>query len=247
MPQLVMRVPALVMLATLAVCSAAAAQDYLILDPPVNPEQPVAGQPVSARIQDRNCAASEIAVVRQGNLIELRFVQGGCPVLPPISDFDLPLGTLPAGTYDMRLLEISNPANPFLTDEAVFTVDPAPCEANPNLPAVGLDHGLCIDGRFFVTAEWTSHDGSQGLGTPVPLTPRSGGFWFFGDDNIELMVKVLDACAYNGRSWVFAAGLTDVGVVLHVHDELTGADRTYTSRAGHSFPAIADTDAFACP
>jgi hypothetical protein len=236
---------ATVAIAILAFAGAAAAQDYLILDPPVIPTHPTEGQPVSARIQDRNCAATPIAVVRQGNVIELRYTQGGCPILPPITEFELPLGALPAGTYDMRLLEVGDPEHPQLVDEAVFAVDAPTCEPNPRFPTLGADSSLCIGGRFTVTAEWTAHDGSHGFGHPVPLTRESGAFWFFHEDNLELMVKVLDACSYNQRSWVFGAGLTDVGVVLRVFDGVTNTERSYVNERGHAFQPVTDTNAFA--
>lgn len=241
-----MRAPALALLATLALCSAAAAQDYLILDPPVNPQQPVEGQPVSARIQSRNCSASDIAVVREGNVIELRYVQGGCPFEPPIGDFDLPLGPLPAGTYDMRLLEISDPAHPQLVDEAIFVVSEVSC---PPPPLSAEIPQLCLrNGRFSVIAGWTYNPGpTRGFGQDFKLSNDSGAFWFFTDTNYELMVKVLDACSYNGHFWFFAAGLTDVGVDIVVTDNTTGAVKRYTNPVGRPFQPITDTSAFACP
>ncbi len=49
------------------------------------------------------------------------------------------------------------------------------------------------------------------MGTMVPgATNESGLFWFFDDDNWEMLVKVLDGCGTNGHFWVFLAAATDV-------------------------------------
>ena len=107
---------------------------------------------------------------------------------------------------------------------------------------------LCLqDGRFQVRAIWeTSTD--TGLGVPVQLTSDSGYFWFFDDANIEVVVKVLNACPVNSRFWFFAAGLTNVAVALQVVDTETGETNLYVNPQGTAFQPIQDTDAFAtCP
>ena len=53
---------------------------------------------------------------------------------------------------------------------------------------------LCLGGgRFKVEARWATVDGS-GTGNAVSLGDDSGRFWFFGAENPELVVKVIDAC-----------------------------------------------------
>ncbi|MEM7354436.1 MAG: hypothetical protein AAF657_26755, partial [Acidobacteriota bacterium] len=73
--------------------------------------------------------------------------------------------------------------------------------------------------------------------------------WFFNPENIELVVKVLDACETAFESfWVFAGGLTDVGVVIDVTDTQSGESVRYENAVGHPFDTITDTAAFAtCP
>src|SRR6266699_847150 len=73
---------------------------------------------------------------------------------------------------------------------------------------------LCLgDSRFTVKAQWQTNDGRSGAGQAVALTGDSGYFWFFGADNIEVTVKVLNACSTpSPMFWVFASGLTNVGV-----------------------------------
>jgi hypothetical protein len=108
---------------------------------------------------------------------------------------------------------------------------------------------LCLnDGRFRVSVAWTKPSSETGAGMAVPLTTDSGYFWFFNAANIEIVVKVLDACSIApGRFWVFAGGLTNVQVVMTVQDTQTGAERVYTNPQGTAFQPIQDTSAFACP
>ena len=91
--------------------------------------------------------------------------------------------------------------------------------------------------------------GAAGDGHPVRLTEESGTFWFFAPANVELLVKVHDACVEPfDRFWVFSAGLTDVEVELTVRDTATGAEKIYRNPQGRAYPPILDTAAFAtCP
>jgi len=109
---------------------------------------------------------------------------------------------------------------------------------------------LCLGGgRFQVQAHWENPStGSSGDGGAVSLSADSGYFWFFDAGNVEVIVKVLNACSLDGKFWVFAAGLTDVGVTLTVTDAQTLAAKTYTNTAGTAFQPVQDTSAFAtCP
>lgn len=111
-------------------------------------------------------------------------------------------------------------------------------------PAAAAD-GLDLHGeRFHVTVEWRTPDGTRGIGHPVPSTQQSGFFWFFSPSNLELMVKVLDACAISQRYWVFAAGMTDVEVTLTVEDRWSGDVKRYQRAGGSLFAPIADTSSF---
>jgi len=105
---------------------------------------------------------------------------------------------------------------------------------------------LCLGGgRYGVRAAWTTNDGTSGSGQAVTLTADTGLFWFFDANNLEMAVKVLDACAVNARSWVFAGGLTNVDVVLTVTDGATGQVNTYHNPQGTPFAPLQDTGAFA--
>ncbi len=126
-----------------------------------------------------------------------------------------------------------------------FALAPATTNCVPDL----FSHCLA-DNRFSVRATWTDFVGETGAArADSKLTDATGTFWFFGPENVELVVKVLDACVepFN-RFWVFAGGLTNVGVELNIFDTQTGQTRIYSSRLGEAFAPIQDTDAFdTCP
>ena len=103
---------------------------------------------------------------------------------------------------------------------------------------------LCLANRFSVTARYHTASGSSPA-TPVPITKDSGYFWFFGPENAEVVVKIVDACSFTNNFWFFASGMTDVGVDLVVKDTKTNAVRRYSSPAGTAFAPIQDTGAFA--
>jgi pimeloyl-ACP methyl ester carboxylesterase len=107
---------------------------------------------------------------------------------------------------------------------------------------------LCLrDGRFRVEATWDTGT-AAGAAQGSELSDESGTFWFFSPQNLELDVKVLAGCPVNGRFWVFAAGLTDVGVTLAVTDTASGQRVEYRNPRGTPFAPIQDTGAFAtCP
>lgn len=92
---------------------------------------------------------------------------------------------------------------------------------------------LCIDdepgdSRFEVKVAFDTvlGGGASGTGTPISLTSldvtQGGLFWFFGADNPELLVKIIDGCAVNDHYWVFYAAVTQVGFDLSITDTTTG-------------------------
>jgi hypothetical protein len=119
----------------------------------------------------------------------------------------------------------------------------------PPSPCVPSSATLCLGhGRFGVTASWRKSDGTYGDGTAVRLTGDTGYFWFFDAKNIEITTKVLNGCGLTGNFWVFAAGLTNVGVTLWYTDTSTGTVKPYRSSEGSAFQPIQDTAAFpTCP
>ncbi len=106
---------------------------------------------------------------------------------------------------------------------------------------------LCLEqGRFRVESTWRTPAGETGDGQAVALTDASGTFWFFSPENVEALVKVLDACNLPGfeNFWVFAAGLTDVEVTIRVTDTVSGEVKEYANPQSTPFLPIQDTQAF---
>jgi hypothetical protein len=117
-------------------------------------------------------------------------------------------------------------------------LDPIPCIAGSPILCMGPNQ------RFQARVSWTNpNTGETGVGHSLPLTADTGAFWFFGDQNLELMVKVLDGTAVNLRYWLYAGSLSNVDYTLTVTDTLTGVERTYYNPAGQ-FTSLADVTAF---
>jgi hypothetical protein len=117
------------------------------------------------------------------------------------------------------------------------------------LPCVPGPTVACLANRFKVEVTYDATPGNgTGPGNVVLESTQSVKFTFFDPGNIELILKVLDACVppFN-KWWVFGGGLTDVGVTITVTDSSTRAVKTYTSAKGRLFQTFADTSAFGCP
>jgi hypothetical protein len=156
----------------------------------------------------------------------------------PVHSFSQP------GTYTVRLYAGSASGTGMTTQHVVVAprAGAGPCVASPTT--------LCLNnGRFAVSATYRSSSGQSGSGNGISLTTDAGYFWFFNSANIEVIVKVLNACTQAPpRYWVFAAGLTNVEVTLTVTDTQTSDTNTYTNPLGTPFAPIQDTAAFAtCP
>ncbi len=112
---------------------------------------------------------------------------------------------------------------------------------------VADDETLCLnEDRFRVRVRWQTSNDVVGDGQAVRLTNDTGYFWFFSENNVEVVVKVLDGCRIGeGAFWVFIGGLTDVHVEVEVEDVLAGETKLYLNQAGRLFRPVTDTAAFA--
>jgi hypothetical protein len=153
-------------------------------------------------------------------------------------------GLEPATGYVFRV-RASGPGgfSAYSNEAVVTTLAPAgPCVADADT--------LCLHGgRFRVEVAWETPGGSAGRGTVLPIdVDDSGLFWFFGRDNLEMLVKVLDGCEATGSYWVFFNAITNVEYILTVADTQTGRVKVYFNPQGTSGPAVTDTSALpVCP
>ncbi len=125
--------------------------------------------------------------------------------------------------------------------------------ANVSMPGTlpGAPPLILHGGRFWVTLD-LANGPPFGVGQPELLSDRSGTFWFFNPNNVEMLLKVLNACVepFN-RYWVFYAATTNLGFIVTVVDREAsgiGRIREYAHQGGQPARPVADTNAFAtCP
>lgn len=144
------------------------------------------------------------------------------------------LRAFPAITAPVGITDLAVPPRTFL--EVAGAPGPPAAAGQACVPG---SHDLCLlGGRFRVEVV------RAGAPQPaVPLTDRTGAFWFGSAGNLELIVKVLDGTPVNGRFWVFYGALTDRDYTVRVTDTVTGATRLYVNPLGN-YCGVADTSAF---
>jgi hypothetical protein len=133
----------------------------------------------------------------------------------------------------------------FFGGDGFVTRFPAALSQSSSICAADATTVCLSGGRFAVRATWrVPSTGKGGAGTAASLGSDTGYFWFFDPANIELVVKVLDARAVNGHTWVFYGALSDVEYHITVTDTDTGITKTYDNPSGR-LGSFADTAAFA--
>ncbi len=65
----------------------------------------------------------------------------------------------------------------------------------------------------------------------LSTTDETGLFWFFSQNDLEILVKVLDGTALNGKYWVYFGSLTDQAYTVEVTDSIMGTFKSYPSPA----------------
>jgi hypothetical protein len=108
---------------------------------------------------------------------------------------------------------------------------------------------LCLgNGRFKVTATFRvpssppSPPTDQTAGA-TPIASDSGAFTFFSANNLELLVKVVNGNAFNGRYWVFIGSASNVEYTVTVTDTSNGVVKTYFNPQ-FTLASYSDTNAF---
>lgn len=129
-----------------------------------------------------------------------------------------------------------------VSEKGVFRTDPAP-------RVISLRNG-----RFAVELDWDNGVGETGEGLTASVSGNGGAvdlrsedsavIEFFGGNNWEMLIKVLDATRLNGRFWVFSAAATDVAIETTVTDTSCGTTKVYRNPLGMPAQAVTDTEAF---
>jgi plastocyanin len=157
-------------------------------------------------------------------------------------------GLFSATAYTFRVRATNAAGNSNFSNEATAST------AGDTTPCVPGHNTLCLGdgGRFKAEVTWASPTSGSSSAVAVPLAsaPQSGLFYFVDPSNIEMLVKVLDACipALGNHYWVFFAATTNVQFTLTVTDTHNGQVKTYSNALNHAASPVQDTNAFAtCP
>ena len=65
---------------------------------------------------------------------------------------------------------------------------------------------MCLlGGRFAAQITYRTPNVGTGAGKAVTYSSQTGLFWFFNQDNVEMLIKVVDGCNVPGLNayWVF--------------------------------------------
>ncbi|REJ75149.1 MAG: hypothetical protein DWQ36_06275 [Acidobacteria bacterium] len=158
--------------------------------------------------------------------------------------------TEPDETVNLMLADVTGGASLGASTATLTVVDddqppPPPCEADETTLCLGEG------GRFRVEVGWRDFEGNEGDAMTQTLAAEDSGlFYFFAEDNIEMLVKVLDACGLAGVEtyWVLFAAATNVEFTVVVTDTLSGEEQEYTNPLGTLASAVIDVAAFdTCP
>jgi hypothetical protein len=139
------------------------------------------------------------------------------------------------------------------TDDPTRVLSSAPIEEAP--PCIRDDRTACLlDGRFRVTVQMQNFahppvvfPGTiQTYGGQSSETDQSVSFYSFQEGNVEVFVKMVDACAAPAFNsfWLFAAGATTADTHITVDDTLSPETYSINNPSGQLFLPVADTLAF---
>jgi hypothetical protein len=125
-------------------------------------------------------------------------------------------------------------------------VPPGPAGSQPVFTPEVANSMSLVDGRFRVSGTYTDFEGHSAPAHAVSFSDDSGFLWFFEPENVEVTIKVLDACDSPpfDSFWVYAAGSTNVGVELTVEDTWTGVVYPLSNGVGEPMGPVLNSQAF---
>jgi len=157
------------------------------------------------------------------------------PVLNTAGPFACGTAGSVGGTNFVNTREVAAPPAVEPDERLGTRTNPGSCR-----PAIGR---ACLqDGRFRVEALYRTKDNGKKVADLVRMSDDAAYATFFDRGNVELFVKILDACSWSGSNWVFVGGMTDVGVSLRVYDYWTGSSWELETVPGQTFPSVLDTN-----
>ncbi len=130
-------------------------------------------------------------------------------------------------TFRVRARNAYGTSGPSNSASATTYVDDNGCVAGEN--------ELCLlGGRFRARVSFSDPAIGGGVmnAAAIPSTDQTGMFWFFGPENVELVVKMIDGRDANGHFWVFYGGITDLKFDLEIEDTVTGHTAVYQNSRG---------------
>jgi hypothetical protein len=121
---------------------------------------------------------------------------------------------------------------------------------------IASDTVLCVDDspgdkRFKVSASFQTTQGgglagqAQAISTSQLGVVHGGLLWFFGPDNPEMLLKIVNSCAVNQHYWAFLSATTNAGFTVTVDDTLLANSKTYTNADLTAAAPVQDTSALA--
>ena len=113
---------------------------------------------------------------------------------------------------------------------------PARFETDGEGPPFGCRLGpsnTCLhDWRFLVQAKAADRPDFAAPLEVLGLGDAAALFYFYSADNPELLVKVLDACSYNGHWWVYGSAGTDQPYFIRIRDSAPGGETIIYRHSG---------------
>ena len=122
------------------------------------------------------------------------------------------------------------------------TPNPPPPSEGSCTPTTTL---LQFDGGYEVSMCYVTPGGEEGQAKAEAWSSEGGILWFFGRENPEVLVKVLNGCRNNGHRWVFVAPVTTLDFTLWVVGP-NGERWTHGNRQNETAATKSDLMAFPC-
>lgn len=120
-------------------------------------------------------------------------------------------------------------------------------------PCADGEYNLCLlhnnlgTAQFSVTMDYLATSGGNWEhGRSVGISDQAGYFYFTNPANMEILVKMIDACTVTNSYWIFVSGLTDRGIGVRVERVGLGSGVIYGNNLGDNFTLVKDFTSFTC-